>query len=156
VTRPTASQVMTREVLTVGPDWPVSQLVEFLCDHSISGAPVVSDQDVPVGVVSLTDVARSGSLSERPASEAPSYYRHGLERMVAREELAAFRVEVESQTTVREIMTPMVFSVDETASVQEVASAMITGRIHRVLVTRHNKMVGIISSLDLLSFVRDM
>jgi signal-transduction protein with cAMP-binding, CBS, and nucleotidyltransferase domain len=76
--------------------------------------------------------------------------------MVAREELAAFRVEVESQTTVREIMTPMVFSVDETASVQEVASAMITGRIHRVLVTRHNKMVGIISSLDLLSFVRDM
>ena len=50
----------------------------------------------------------------------------------------------------------MVFSVDETASVQEVASAMITGRIHRVLVTRHNKMVGIISSLDLLSFVRDM
>jgi CBS domain-containing protein len=39
------SQVMTREVLTVRPDLPVDRLVEFLTDHSISGAPVVSEQD---------------------------------------------------------------------------------------------------------------
>ena len=44
----------------------------------------------------------------------------------------------------------------EDASVQEVANAMVTGRIHRVLVTRAKKMVGIISSLDLLPLVRDM
>jgi hypothetical protein len=39
---------------------------------------------------------------------------------------------------------------------EEVASAMVTGHIHRVLVTRAKKMVGIISSMDLLELVRDM
>src|SRR5450755_3908940 len=128
----TAVDVMTREVLTVGPDWPVDRLVEFLSNHSIWGAPVVSEEGAPIGVVSLTDVARSGALAERRLSEVPTYYRQGLEKIVGREELAAFRVDVESQTIVREIMTPVVFSVDEEATVQEVAEAMITGRIHRV------------------------
>ncbi len=151
----TASQVMTRDVLSARPDWSVDQLVEFLTEHGISGAPVLSDHDEPIGVVSLTDVARNGAITERSA-EAPDYYRHGLEQIVGREQLAAFRVEVESETTVADIMTPVLFSVDQDASVQEVAGAMVTGRIHRVLVTRAKKVVGIISSMDLLPLVRDM
>jgi predicted transcriptional regulator len=151
----TACQVMSRKVLTVSPDWPVSLLVDFLTTHSISGAPVV-ERETPIGVVSLTDVARSGALAKGRSSEVHTFYRQGLERIVGREELAAFRVDVESQTTVREIMTPVVFSVEEEATVQEVANAMITGRIHRVLVTQAKKMVGIISAMDLLPLVRAM
>lgn len=151
----TASQVMTHEVLSASPDWSVDRLVTFLTDHNISGAPVVSEKGVPIGVVSLTDVARNGALTER-SSNAPPYYRQGLEKVVGRHELAEFHVDFESQTTVGEIMTPVVFSVDEGATVQEVASAMVTGHIHRVLVTRAKKMVGIISSMDLLELVRDM
>jgi len=155
VNKITASQVMTRDVLSARPDWSVDQLIEFLTDHGISGAPVVSEQDTPIGVVSLTDVARGGALTERDA-QAPAYYRQGLEHLVGRDELNAFRVELESQTTVGDIMTRVVFSVDESASVQEVATAMVTGRIHRVLVTQSKKVVGIISSMDLLPLVRDM
>jgi CBS domain-containing protein len=151
----TASRIMTRNVLAVEPDWSVERLVQFLADHGISGAPVVSDS-VPIGVVSLTDVARNGALGERKPPEVHAYYRQGLEKVVAREELAAFRIDVESQTTVRDIMTPVVFSVDENSTVQEVAHAMITGRIHRVLVTRAGKIVGIISAIDLVALVRDM
>jgi CBS domain-containing protein len=152
----TAAQVMTRQVLTVRADWPVNRLVKFLVDHSISGAPVVSEQEVPIGVVSLTDVARNGEFVKRNQSEVHAFYRHGLERIVGREELGAFRVEVESHTTVREIMTPVVFSVEQEATVQEVANTMITGRIHRVIVTGASRIVGIISSLDLLPVVRAM
>jgi CBS domain-containing protein len=57
---------------------------------------------------------------------------------------------------VGDIMTPLVFSVAEDATVQEVAAAMITGRIHRVFVTRAGALVGIISAMDLLPLVRDM
>lgn len=155
VNKVTASQVMTRDVLSARPDWSVDQLVEFLTEHGISGAPVLSEHDEPIGVVSLTDVARNGAITERSA-EAPDYYRHGLEQIVGRDQLAAFRVEVESETTVADIMTPVLFSVDQDASVQEVAGAMVTGRIHRVLVTQAKKVVGIISSMDLLPLVRDM
>ena len=151
-----ASQVMTREVLSVRPDWPVSRLVEFLTEHFISGAPVLSEQDVPIGVVSLTDLARNGSFAETSRSEVHAFYRQGLEPIAGREDVASLRIDVESQTTVREIMTPVVFSVEEEATVQEVANTMITGRIHRVLVTRAKTIVGIISSLDLLPLVRAM
>jgi CBS domain-containing protein len=152
----TASQVMTRDVLTVGASWPVDQLAEFLADHSISGAPVVSESGVPIGVVSLTDLARNGTLPDRNASLPHAYYSHGLEVILGRGEAASFRVLAASETTARDVMTGVVFSVDEETPVQEVANVMITGRIHRVLVTRGNKMVGIISSLDLLPLVRDL
>jgi CBS domain-containing protein len=144
---------MTREVLTVGADWPVDRLAEFLTNHSISGAPVVDDGGTPVGVVSLTDVVRSGAYVERATSHAPASHARGLELVAGRE--AALRVDLPSETLTRDIMTPVVFSVDEQATVQEVAHMMVTGRIHRVLVTRAGKIVGIISSLDLLPLVVD-
>ncbi len=152
-----ASEVMTRGVLAVGPDWPVGRLVEFLTDHSISGAPVLGDDGTPLGVVSVTDVARSRNLVDTAGAEhAPAYFTRGIERAVAREELKNFHGEDDSETTVRDIMTPVVFSVEEGASVQEVADAMIRGRIHRVFITSRGKMVGVVSSLDLLPLIRDM
>lgn len=148
---------MTRGVFTVGPDWPVSRLVEFLTDHSISGAPVLDDGGRPLGVVSVTDIARSRNLVETAGAEhAHSYFTRGIERAVAREELKNFHGEYDSEVTVRDIMTPMVFSVEESATVQDVADAMIRGRIHRVFITNKGKMVGVISSLDLLPLIRDM
>jgi CBS domain-containing protein len=152
-----ASDVMTSDVLTVAEDLPVNRLVELLIDHSISGAPVIARDGTPIGVVSLTDLARNGALIDgTPEAEAHAYYRQGLDRQVARGEMASLRVGAESSTTVRDIMTPVVFSVEVDTPVQEVADAMIRGRIHRVFVTRRGTMVGIISSMDLLPVVRDM
>ena len=145
---------MTRGVLTVDPDWSVSELATFLEDHAISGAPVVDARGALLGVVSVTDIARRGTLTESSASEAHTFYHQGLERALAREEAAGFRV-VGDPSKVREIMTPMIFSVDATASVEEVADAMIRGRIHRLFVMEDKRLAGVISSLDLLSLIRD-
>ena len=153
----TAGQVMTRNVLTVRPEWSVSRLVEFLTDNSISGAPVVGDDDAPLGVVSVTDIARSRNVvSKSVVQHPPSYFTQGIERYVAREEMRNFHGEDDSGATIQDIMTPMVFGVEENASVQEVADAMLRGRIHRVFVTQQGKLVGVISSLDLLPLIRDM
>jgi predicted transcriptional regulator len=151
----TVAQVMTRRMLTVEPDWSVDQLMKFFADHSISGAPVV-EGDKPIGVVSLTDIARNGALPENASEETPNYYRQGLDRVVASEEMSHFHLEAESQTSVRDIMTRVVFAVEEDATVQEVAEMMITGRIHRVFVRSAGKLVGVVTSMDLLPLVRDM
>ena len=60
----------------------------------------------------------------------------------------------DGSSKVREIMTPMIFSVDTSASAQEVADTMIRGRVHRLFVMEGGRLVGVISSLDLLSLVR--
>ena len=54
----TAKEVMTPDVLLAGADWTLEELAEFLVDHSISGAPVVSTEGDLLGVVSMTDIVR--------------------------------------------------------------------------------------------------
>lgn len=152
----TAADVMTKDVATVDSDWPLDRLMTFLTDRAISGAPVVNAEGEPIGVVSLTDIARNGVTAEGAGEDATAYYAEGLARHVSREELGGFHADAGSATVVRDIMTPVVFAVEADATVQEVAETMATGRVHRVLVTRAGKMAGIISAMDLLPLVRDM
>jgi CBS domain-containing protein len=49
--------VMTRKVLTVGPDEPIVNAAKLMLENKISGVPVVEDGEV-VGVVTESDVFR--------------------------------------------------------------------------------------------------
>ena len=152
----TAKHVMTSDVLAVEADWSVDRLAEFLMENSISGAPVQSKKGNLIGVVSLTDIVQHETQPEKDPHWPHDYYLHALERQCAREEVASFRIEAEPLTTVRAIMTPMIFQVTEDTTVQQVADLMIKNRIHRVFVTRDEKVVGIISTPDVLKIIRDM
>jgi CBS domain-containing protein/anti-sigma regulatory factor (Ser/Thr protein kinase) len=52
-------QVMTRNVITVTPGTPLSELQELMRKHRISGAPVVNDDGDLVGVISIEDLVRA-------------------------------------------------------------------------------------------------
>ncbi len=148
----TAEDIMNTEILTISESWPVSYLAEFLTENSISGGPVVSEDGKLVGVVSATDIVRYDSFPNRePDRHATQmYYHHALENAYSDQDLTSFRFASDTETKVREIMTQTIFSVDAEASVKQIANTMVTGRIHRVLVTRRNELVGIISALDVL------
>jgi len=154
----TAKDVMTRDVLSVLSDWSIERLTEFLVENSISGAPVISQAGKLIGVVSLTDIALQETLPTRELqSHGPhEYYLHGLEHQYAREEIASFNITTEPTITVRNIMTPMVYRVDEDTTVQQVAETMIKNRIHRVFVTHEEKVVGVLAALDMLKVIRDL
>ena len=51
-----ARDIMTREVVTIGPDMPVSQVAKTLSAHGISAAPVVGADGDPIGMVSEGDL----------------------------------------------------------------------------------------------------
>ena len=152
----TAKQVMTSEVLVVEADWSIERLCEFLIVNSISGSPVQSKEGNLIGVVSLTDIVHYETQHEKDPQWPHDYYLHALERQCSREVAASFRIEAEPLKTVRAIMTPMIFQVTEDTPVQEVADMMIKNRIHRVFVTQHERVIGIISTPDMLKVIRDM
>jgi CBS domain-containing protein len=79
----------------------------------------------------------------------PEFYVRGWEEKYTPEEFRQLRVQ-EGNLTVRELMTPAIFTVAEDDPISEVARTLVDGHIHRVLVTRGHEAVGIISSLDLL------
>jgi CBS domain-containing protein len=151
-----ARDLMNEEVITVSVDWTARQLAEFLTDNEISGAPVVDEQGHVVGVVSLSDLARSEAEGGRliPDQSDPGYWVRGWEEKASADELRGLHVE-EDGPMVRDLMNPAVFSVDEETPISEVARSMIDARIHRVLVTRGRRIVGIVSSTDLLGLLVD-
>ena len=154
----TINDVMKTEVLAAEADWSLDRLASFLVDNNISGAPVTDHQDKLIGVVSLTDIVRQNNQTEdNTITEQPhDVYRYELERVVGYEELGGFHTRPESTVSVRDIMTPMVFSVGEYTPLQEVAEMMLRGGIHRVFVTRDARLAGIVTSLDMLQVIRDI
>ncbi|MBW1901586.1 MAG: CBS domain-containing protein [Deltaproteobacteria bacterium] len=154
----TAKDVMIADVLEVRADWSLARLAEFLFENSISGAPVISEDGILAGVVTSTDIIANDTIPENdPESYGPhEYYLHSLEHRYAKVEIASLSIHGEPLTTVGDIMTPMVFKVSEDTTVQDIADTMIKNRIHRIFVTRGKKIVGIISSADMLKVIRDM
>ncbi|WP_413812542.1 CBS domain-containing protein [Streptomyces sp. OE57] len=56
--RRTVGDVMTEEVVTLRPDTPFQDVAALLDANDIAAAPVVDDNDAPVGMVSASDVLR--------------------------------------------------------------------------------------------------
>jgi predicted transcriptional regulator len=150
--------VMQHDVLAAAADWSLEQLADFLVDNSISGAPVTAADDQLVGVVSLTDIVRQNRLQDHGADRDDTHdvYLFELDRKMGKEELRELHIQYETPVQVRDIMTPMIFSVREDTSVQEVAEIMLKGRIHRVFVTLDGKLSGIVTALDMLKIIRGL
>jgi CBS domain-containing protein len=175
-----AADLMNPEVLTVRESWPVADLARFLIDNEISGAPVESTDGKLVGVVSLRDIVAYAAELEDEDDErvAADTAIERLDTEAAGEDEANEEAHSEfyaqgwddddwthedfddlglgdEELLVEDIMTPRVFSVSEEATVSEVATLMLKEHLHRVLVLRDGKPVGIISSSDLLGLLVD-
>jgi CBS domain-containing protein len=152
----TARDVMNREVLTVRVDLSVRELAAFLTANQISGAPVVDREGKLVGVVSLTDVAEYDADRSDLAADGsdPARIVRGWEDRIDPEDVRPLHLET-SDLLVRDIMTPVVYTVPEGTPVSRIAHTMIAGRIHRLFVTRRGRVVGIVTSLDLVRLLAD-
>ncbi|HEX2224154.1 MAG TPA: CBS domain-containing protein [Thermoanaerobaculia bacterium] len=149
----TAGDVMNPRVLTVRDDISVEELADFLVENEISGAPVEDATGKLVGVVSVTDivaVVSEGAKRERDRRNA-SFYQSWERDPSLPEDLDV----EDGDIHVREIMTPIVYAVPEEMPVSEVAERMIESHLHRLLVTRGEKVVGILSTSDLLGLLVD-
>jgi CBS domain-containing protein len=149
-----AGDVMTTPVLGVRPDMTVRELATFLTDHQISGAPVLDESNRIVGVVSTTDLAQGGSdqAGLGLSRSDPGHDLREWEDRVNREDLRSLHVE-EADLAVSDIMTPAVYTVREDAPAAMLARTMVAGRIHRLFVTRRGRIVGVVTSLDLLKLL---
>ena len=123
--------LMQREVKTVHPDDAVNDAVVALTDSHISALPVVDGSGHMVGVVSSTDIL----TSEAEARDA-----------VEREALF-------EQMIVRDIMTRRPLTVEPDAEVREAAQQMLYADVHRLFVTRGERVIGVISTTDIVRAV---
>lgn len=149
----TARDIMTPDVIRVHDDWTLSELAATFTEHMITGAPVIDHARRLVGVVSTTDLARHRTIRAVRDMVPHDFYVRGWERLS--DDAHGFFVEEDSEVKVRDIMTPMIFSISANASLAEMADTMIRGRVHRLIVTEGHEVVGIVTTLDMLKAFRE-
>ncbi|HEX4965346.1 MAG TPA: CBS domain-containing protein [Thermoanaerobaculia bacterium] len=149
----TASDLMNPEVLTVRDDMNVRELASFLMENEISGAPVADAEGRLVGVVSLVDVAALASgEGPRTGEEGSPFFGRDWKDGLDEEDVEELPLDHENYR-VADIMNPKIYSVREDATVAEIATLMLKGHLHRLLVTREDRAVGIITTSDLLGLL---
>lgn len=129
---PSASKVreyMTASVISVTEDTPLEEVAKTLVGLDVSCVLVTSADCSPVGVVSLTDLARVSRLEGGPGNPL---------KLMPPNRVA------------KEIMKAPILSVSEDASLGEAATMMLHNQVHRLFVSRGDRIVGVFSTRDAL------
>jgi CBS domain-containing protein len=140
--------VMTTNVITVGPDTSVQEVAKILSERSISGVPVVDAENRLVGIVSEGDLLHrvETGTERRVHRRRRSWW---LDTIGTDEELARDYVKSHGRTA-KDVMTREVISVGDTAELADIANLLETKRIKRVPVVRDGELVGIVSRANLV------
>ena len=117
----TVGDVMTREVVSVGPDTPFKVCADLMRIHGVSGLPVLS-QNRLIGIVTEADLMRSVATGAKPAA-----------------------------VSARDVMTANVSTITASSTVAAAARLMFERNVKRLPVLDSSKrIVGIVSRRDVL------
>jgi len=144
-----ATRIMTRFVVTVPPSATMTEVARTLAQHAISGVPVCEADGTLVGIITEGDLVRPLMRSQERRRD------WWLRHLAEGNDLAPEFLDYVSATrkTARELMRPDVITVNETASVGDIAELMTTKDIKRVPVVRDGKLVGIVTRADLVKML---
>jgi CBS domain-containing protein len=141
-----AKDIMTTDVVSVGPDTSTRKVAELLSARGISAVPVVDAAGEPIGMVS------EGDLIGRSDDERRARRDWWLTLLAEGEELnpnflAGLR---EPARAVRGVMSSPVVTVGEETEIAEAAKLLVSHHIKRVPVLRDGRVVGIVSRADIV------
>lgn len=120
------ADLMQTNLKTIRGTDTIGDAVALLAETHVSGLPVIDERGRLAGVLSNSDIL--GAIAEHPE---------------ARDRLF-------EETMVREVMTPRPEVIAPEASTREVARRLLYLEVHRLFVEDHGKLVGVISTSDLV------
>jgi CBS domain-containing protein len=142
----TAEDLMTPNPISIHAGASVQEAIALLTDRGFSASPVIDEAGRPVGVLSRTDLlvhererGATVPLEEEEVVHPGHRVREG------------FAVEIVDPTRVRDIMTPVVFTVPLDTPARQVVEQMLALKVHHLFVVDEDRaLVGVISPMDIL------
>lgn len=160
-----ARDLMQKHVVTLPPDAPVREAIAAFEDEHITCIPVLDAAGIVVGMLSEHDVARSDHVRRgRIESEGGDYdFAGGEERFdgPSVEESEFFSKEdyspaVLGTALVKDWMHVGVVGVAPSADLKTVCEAMTREGVHHVLVLEQQKLLGIVSTVDVVRHLAEV
>jgi len=141
-----AGDIMTTDVMTVKKETPLSELAEILTKNHINGVPVVDDEGLLIGIICESDLIRKDKKLHIPTVVAlfdAVFYLESSKKM--EKEIQQF-----SATTVEDLFTRKVVTVDEKTPIDEIATLMTQEKYYTIPVMDGERLVGIVGKGDVI------
>jgi predicted transcriptional regulator len=132
------AEFMTTDVASVGADTSLSSIPSMFDKKGISAVPVVDPSGTIIGVLSRTDLLRVGRIQTGSHRKAT--------------------VLTLPQKTAGDLVggsTRKPVTIASTATLREAARLICDERIHRLFVVDDGRLSGVVSTLDMMTAVRD-
>jgi CBS-domain-containing membrane protein len=118
---------------------------------------VIDQGGRPIGVLSRTDLLIHDRERGDYVPSAAEYYEEGdLAHRLGNTSSKGFEIVNVDRSMVRDLMTPVVFSVQVETPASEVVRELLSLKVHRLFVVdRAGALVGVISAMDVLRHLQD-
>lgn len=141
---------MNPDVLCARPGMHAGEVQKMLADRDIGDAPVVDEDGHVIGVISQSQLVRHVDTPV-PVHQTGRFYTDD-EDYGDLGETPAHRTD----TPVEKIMSSHVYPITRETGVAVAANIMRERQVHRLFVTDHGRLVGVITSLDLMRVVEEL
>ncbi len=138
-----AADLMTRDIVTVGPEMPLADAIRLMLEHRVSGLPVAD------GTGRLVGLLTEGDLLHRAETGTDTVRLGWLQALLARGRMAERYVHTHGRR-VRDAITQDVLTVGEASPLEDVIRIMESRYVRRVPVVEGGRLVGIVSRSDLV------
>lgn len=128
------SKIMTAEVLTVNATQSMHEVAELIKGKNIRHVPVVSGEKI-IGMLSNTDLQKISFVNTVDGDTLTTAMYDNL--------------------TIEQVMTKNVTTVDQEDTILDVATILSNNEFHALPVTNEGKLVGIVTTTDLVKFLID-
>lgn len=134
--------IMSTDLITVKENTQIRDVIKVFVNNEISGLPVLDYDGYLAGVISSTDVLKQESSHSFYCAHITKDFELNL-----MEDAKFFDQPVSS------IMSRDLYTIEPDASIAKMAKIMYEKRIHRLLVAEYNKLVGVVTTFDLLKLL---
>ena len=138
-----ARDVMTLNVITVGPDMNIRAVANTLIKNNISAVPVVGIDCKVLGIVS------EGDLIRRAETGTDSRRSWWLDLFTSTDAIATEFAKSHGQKA-RDVMTRRVITANPDTNLREIASLLEWHRIKRIPIVEGERLVGVVSRANLV------
>ncbi|MBS3947498.1 MAG: CBS domain-containing protein [Dethiobacter sp.] len=150
-----ALSVMKTDVITVGPEATLEEVIKVLANNRISGLPVVDSEKKVVGVITEKDIVDyAGSLHVVPRIRTSGW----ISPHIDVSDIATVKkgYEMLAAVKVKKVMSDKPVTVGKGTNITEVARLMKKKNVNRIpVVDGEGKLVGIIARADLVNYLAE-
>lgn len=134
--------IMSTGLITVKANTQIRDVIKIFVNNNVSGLPVLDLEGYLSGVVSIADVLQKESRH--------SFYHIPI---VQNFELELIEDAKFFDQPISSIMTENLHTIEPDETIAVMAKIMYEKRIHRLLVTKDNKLIGVVTTFDVLKLL---